>query len=49
MKKSIEDKLMEILSEELSASIDREIMKGLIPSIRKEKIKNVIKKIKSSE
>lgn len=48
MKKSIEDKLLEMLSKEISASIDREIMKGLIPSIRKEKIKKVIKKIKSS-
>ena len=43
MKKvNAEDKLLEIFSREISASIDREIVRGLIPSIRKDKIKGVI-------
>lgn len=46
MKISAEDKLMEMLSRELAASIDREILRGLIPSMRKDKIKRVIQKIK---
>lgn len=50
MKKvNAEDKLMEMFSREISLSIDREIIRGLIPSIRKEKIKKIIQKIKSSE
>lgn len=50
MKKvNAEDKLMEMLSSELAASIDREIVRGLIPSMRKYKIKRVIEKINTNE
>lgn len=46
MKKvNVEDTLMEMFSREISSSIDREILRGLIPSIRKDKIKGVIEKI----
>lgn len=50
----IEDELTRILSEEISKSIDREIMNSLKPYIRESKIDHILKEVnkrktKSSE
>lgn len=49
----IEDKLSKMLSEELAKSIDAQILQTIInqgrPTMRQDKIKSILKKIKSSE
>lgn len=45
----VEDKLAQMLSEELSKSIDDQILQTIRPIMRSDKIRSILNKIKSSE